>query len=172
MSWIEDSLDWITGTVESIWDWVNGGGGGGGLPGWAGTAIGFGIDLFNYSNQRDAAKAVAEAQRRELDAIKKAAGIQTDRDIADLRKGQRRAVASVTAMAAASGVRSDWGTPVIVREDVHAQYEQDISRTLEDAELRAESISLQQNYISKARSISNQAAGINLAGNLLSRVGT
>ena len=109
---VSGAVDWVGGAIGGAIDWIGGalGGGSSSLSGWAGTALGLGLDLFNYDNQRDAAKAAAEAQKKELDAIKKASGIQTERDLADLRKGQRRAMASVTAMAAASGVRSNWGT--------------------------------------------------------------
>ena len=81
--------------------------------GW-GTAIGVGLDLFGLASQHSSNKAAAEAQKKELEALKKASAVQTKRNVNDLIEEKFRAIASVTALSAASGVNPSFGTPVTV----------------------------------------------------------
>ncbi len=150
--------------VGDIWDGVTSF-----LGGPGGTVTQVGLDLFGVGAQYKANEAASKAQKRELDALRRANNIQTGRNVTDLRRMRMRSMARVNAMAAAKGANPDWGSPVTVRQETSRLYEQDISRLLEDAELRSNSISLQSAYAGKSASIANQAAVLSGLRNILSR---
>ena len=118
---------------------------GGGLGGW-GSILGMGFDLYGLYQGRQQSKDQEKNAKAELEAISEATKVQTARDITDLERSREKTLSSVTAMAAAAGVRVDAGTPKTVRGAVWEEYEVGIERVREDAKLRSKSLTLAQNY--------------------------
>lgn len=133
------------------------------------SVLSLGLDLFNLDRSLSASRDAEHFRKEELEALKRASAVQTGRDVADLRRSRLRTMASINAMAAASGVNAAVGTPAVVREEAGRQYDLDISRTLEDARLRKDSLSLQQAYAGRAGSLNRQSAWLDAAGSLLNR---
>jgi len=152
------------GLFDSIGSFFGGGKGGG----WK-SALSLGLDLFNLDRSLSASRDAERFRKEELEALKRASAVQTARDVADLRRSKLRTMASINAMAAASGVNAAVGTPTTVREEAGRLYDRDISRVLEDAKLRKDSLTLQQAYAGRAGSLNRQSSWLDFAGSQLNR---
>ena len=155
--WVGDALDFGKDALDFL-----------GLD--LGDAVSIGTSLYGIYSGREALSDQKEAAAAEAAAIRKATAIQTQRDLDDMEDGRLSTLASINAMSAAAGVNPGWGTPVTLKKEVNSRHAEDRRRLLEDAELRANSISLSQNYLSKSVSLNKQAVTIDGIGRILERL--
>lgn len=163
ISGVSSALSWAKGGLSSLSSLFGGGGG-------LGDVLSIGGSLFGIFHGYRTNEEAESAQKAELAAIRKASGIQTERDVTDTRRARRRAIASINARAGAAGVNPDWGSPALVREEAGRLYDQSISRLLEDQALREQSLTLTQAHISRMTTLNNQATTVNGVGKILQRL--